>query len=251
MTIDSVPTGLERLDKPRLLVDSINVRRSGNLVISNLTLTVNTGESVTILGRNGAGKSTLLEALSGLLPIDGGKITLDDEEVGHLSADRRARIGLALVPEGRLLFGGMSVQENLAVPLVAKRADSVTRRLQMERMWGLFPRLYELRKANARSLSGGQQQMLAIARALVQEPKVLLLDEPTFGLAPLVIEGVMETIGQLRKEAGIAVLMTEQNVDVAMAVSTRIALLAEGQLVHTAPPEDLRTEDIAKALFVG
>jgi branched-chain amino acid transport system ATP-binding protein len=189
-------------------------------------LTARTGEITAIIGRNGVGKTTLLRGLMGMLPRLGGRILLDDKVLSGLASHHVARAGIGYVPEGRQVFPELTVMENLAV---AQRRPS--RLWPEDRLFVLLPNLKERRRNAGRALSGGEQQMLAIARALVTDPRVLVLDEPSQGLAPMVVRELARVLRQLAQE-GVAVLLVEQNLRMTEAVADRIAIMARGRIVH-------------------
>ncbi len=195
-------------------------------VLQGVSLTARTGEITAIIGRNGVGKTTLLRGLMGMLPRLGGRILLDDKVLSGLASHRVARAGIGYVPEGRQVFPELTVMENLAV---AQRRPS--RLWPEDRLFVLLPNLKERRRNAGRALSGGEQQMLAIARALVTDPRVLVLDEPSQGLAPMVVRELARVLRQLAQE-GVAVLLVEQNLRMTEAVADRIAIMARGRIVH-------------------
>lgn len=195
-------------------------------VLQGVSLTARTGEITAIIGRNGVGKTTLLRGLMGMLPRLGGRILLDDKVLSGLASHHVARAGIGYVPEGRQVFPDLTVMENLAV---AQRRPS--RLWPEDRLFVLLPNLKERRRNAGRALSGGEQQMLAIARALVTDPLVLVLDEPSQGLAPMVVRELARVLRQLAQE-GVAVLLVEQNLRMTEAVADRIAIMARGRIVH-------------------
>lgn len=195
-------------------------------VLQGVSLTARTGEITAIIGRNGVGKTTLLRGLMGMLPRLGGRILLDDKVLSGLASHHVARAGIGYVPEGRQVFPELTVMENLAV---AQRRPS--RLWPEDRLFVLLPNLKERRWNAGRALSGGEQQMLAIARALVTDPRVLVLDEPSQGLAPMVVRELAHVLRQLAQE-GVAVLLVEQNLRMTEAVADRIAIMARGRIVH-------------------
>lgn len=195
-------------------------------VLQGVSLTVRMGEISAIIGRNGVGKTTLLRGLMGMLPRLGGRILLDDKVLSGLASHHVARAGIGYVPEGRQVFPELTVMENLAV---AQRRPS--RLWPEDRLFVLLPNLKERRRNAGRALSGGEQQMLAIARALVTDPRVLVLDEPSQGLAPMVVRELARVLRQLAQE-GVAVLLVEQNLRMTEAIADRIAIMARGRIVH-------------------
>jgi len=205
-------------------------------ILHGVGLEVGEGEIVTLLGRNGAGKTTTLRSLMGLTPPRTGSIKVFGTEVAKLPTFRIAALGVGYVPEGRRIFPNLTVEENLKVPLVRSGPWSI------ERIFALFPRLAERRINRGRQLSGGEQEMLAIARALLLNPRLLLLDEPSQGLAPLIVKEVFRVIATMRQE-GIAVLLVEQNVRVSLAVADRAYVLDEGKVVFTGAAAELAQDE--------
>jgi len=195
-------------------------------VIGNLSLTAAPGEIVSILGLNGMGKTTLMKALIGILPIRAGSITLDGRELGALESHERVRAGLAYVPQGRMVFPRLSVEENIMTGLPPHR------RTVPEELYQFFPVLREMRHRRAGNLSGGQQQQLVIARALASEPKVLLLDEPTEGIQPSIIKEMVEILKDIRRKKNLTILVSEQVLSFALAVADRVLVLDRGSLVY-------------------
>jgi len=212
-----------------LQVENLNAFYGKAQVLRNVNVEVEKGEAVAVLGPNGAGKTTLLKAICGVVNAEG-KIYFDGIEISSLKPHERIRLGIAISPEGRRLFAEMSVEDNLLVCGDAEKLDFV---------YSIFPNLKNKRKHKAKNLSGGEQQMLAIARALMLEPKLLLLDEPSMGLAPIVVESVAEVIERVKEELGISILLVEQNIQIAFDVSDRIYLLASGQIVREGFVEEM------------
>jgi len=190
---------------------------------------VGAGEAVALLGRNGAGKTSTLRAVAGLVPARAGHIRLEGRDVSLLPAERRARLGIALAPEGRAVFPGLSVRDNLAMGAYSRRLGRAALAREIERVADRFPRLADRSDQAAGSLSGGEQQMLAIARGLMSAPRLLLIDEPSLGLAPLVVEQVYELLAQLRTE-GLTIVVVEQYVDVALEFADRAYVLEKGRV---------------------
>jgi branched-chain amino acid transport system ATP-binding protein len=216
-----------------LTVDTLDVRYGGVQAVRGLSLTVGPGEIVGLIGPNGAGKSSTLHAIMGLAPASG-SVRLDDRELVGLRPEDVARSGIALVPEGRRIFAELSVEENLRLGLAARRTRGSA---DLSPVYELFPIVHEFRSRPAGALSGGQQQQLAIARALVAEPDVLLLDEPSLGLAPSVVDVVFGALSAIR-ERGIAVLLVEQRAQRTVAAADRSHVLANGRLRLTLGPAD-------------
>jgi branched-chain amino acid transport system ATP-binding protein len=215
-------------------------------VLRGVSLTVAEGELLALLGRNGMGKTTLLRAVCGLRPprLTGGSVRVAGEDVAGLPSHRLARRGVSLVPQGRRVFGSLTVEENLQI--VARPGD-----WGLERVYELFPRLAERRGQAGWTLSGGEQQMLAIGRSLMTNPRLLLLDEPSEGLAPAVLDLILDRLGQI-KGHGQAVLLAEQNVDLALEVADRVGVLGEaGTIAWTGPPATLRDDPAILHELVG
>jgi branched-chain amino acid transport system ATP-binding protein len=204
-------------------------------ILHGVSLEVREGEIVTLLGRNGAGKTTTLRSLASLTPARQGSVRVFGRETTRWPAHRVARLGVGYVPEGRRIFGNLSVQENLLVP--SARPGPWT----LERVFALFPRLEERRNQPARQLSGGEQEMLAIARPLLLNPRLMLLDEPSQGLAPLIVREVMRVIRTMREE-GLAVLLVEQNAPLSLSLADRAYVLDDGRVVYSGPAEQLRRD---------
>jgi branched-chain amino acid transport system ATP-binding protein len=213
------------------------------------SLEVGGGEVVSVIGPNGAGKSTLINAIAGLLRWRAGALHFGGVDLATVPAHRVCRHGIALVPEGRRLFTRMTVEENLDMGGYRGEARAV-RRQTLERVYGLFPILRERRRQAAGSLSGGQQQMVAIGRALMARPRLLLLDEPSLGLAPLVVDLMFEAIAAIHAE-GVAVLLVEQNVARALAIADRAYVLEEGRIVASGPPADLLGDPRIREAYLG
>jgi branched-chain amino acid transport system ATP-binding protein len=218
-----------------LVVEGLDVRYGAVHAVRGLSLEVNPGEIVGLIGANGAGKSSTLHAIMGVAPVTAGDVRLGDRSLRGRAPEDVARSGVALVPEGRRVFGELTVEENLRLGLAARRTrGDVTAVLR--RVYDLFPIVEEFRRRHAGVLSGGQQQQLAIARALVAEPDVLLLDEPSLGLAPTVVDVVFEALAAIRDQ-GFAVLLVEQRAQRTVALADRSHVLANGELRLTLGPE--------------
>ena len=224
-----------------LELDAVEIRHGAVPAVRGLTLSVAEREIVGLIGPNGAGKSTTLHGVVGLLPLHGGDVRLGGRSIRGDAPEAIARAGVALVPEGRRIFGDFSVEENLRLGLASRRNGSAARALR--EMYELFPVLGEFRRRPAGALSGGQQQQLAIARALVSRPDVLLLDEPSLGLAPAAVDSVFHTLGLIR-EGGVAILLVEQRAQRTVALADRTHVLANGELRMTLGPAD--ADDTAK-----
>ena len=230
-----------------LLLDELEVRYGAVRAVRGLSLEVARGEIVGLIGPNGAGKSSTLHAVMGAAPVAGGDIRLGDRSLVGRSSEAIARSGVALVPEGRRIFAELTVEENLRLGLAAKRGGGGT---GVEQAYELFPIVREFRKRNAGALSGGQQQQLAIARALVAEPDVLLLDEPSLGLAPRIVDVVFGALTAIR-DRGIAVLLVEQRAQRTVALADRTYVIANGELRLTLGPEDAADTDRLVAAYLA
>jgi branched-chain amino acid transport system ATP-binding protein len=214
------------------------------MIVENVSLTIETGETVAAIGRNGVGKSTLLEIITGRARWRSGSIVLDGVELSQLPIHRRAWLGLGYVPQNREVFPSLTVREHLAI---AQRPGRWTRSEVLK----LFPSL-AARQANlGGQLSGGEQQMLAIARALLGNPKVILMDEPSEGLAPVVVEALMKAIGVVMADGSLAVLLVEQRVDIALDVSSRCIVMERGKIAHEMTTEQLKKNDQSIAELMG
>lgn len=215
-------------------------------VLRDLTLEARPGEVLCVMGRNGAGKSTMMKTIMGLVPPTTGSITLDGAQISGLPAHEVPRHGIGYVPQGRRLFGDLTVAENLEIGLMTRKRDTRVR----EHVLTLFPRLRERLSQVSRTLSGGEQQMLAIARALCLEPKVLLLDEPTEGLQPSMITLIRDTVKDL-KSTGVATVLVEQRVDAVLRVADRIAFMVSGHLAEVVDAEGLTANAPQFQKYVG
>ena len=229
-----------------LALDKVDCYYIANKVLDKVTFTVNKGELVSILGRNGAGKTTTLKAIMGLVVPTSGSITLDDVVLSTLPAHEVPKQGVAFVPQGRRLFPALSVRENLEMgQYVNDSGDAV-----LEWVLQLFPDLKNRLRQRAGTLSGGQQQMVAMARALCTQPRYLLLDEPSEGLMPMLVERVMETVLEL-KQQDVGVLLVEQKVDAALHISDRVLLLENGKVALETTPDELAVDPDPLVRYVG
>ena len=232
-----------------LQVEGINVYYGSIHAIKDISFHVNQGEVVTLIGANGAGKTTTLQTISGLLRSKTGSITFEGHNVSNVRADKLVAHGLAQVPEGRRVFLQMSVEENLEMGAYTQPPSGVDRDLEM--VYDLFPRLRERRRQVAGTLSGGEQQMLAMGRALMSHPKLLMLDEPSMGLAPILVEQIFDIIQDLNRK-GSTILLVEQNAQMALSVAHRGYVLETGKIVATGTGEELiNSPDIKKAYLGG
>ena len=222
----------------------------GNIqALKGVSLKVEEGECVTLIGSNGAGKSTTLRSVSGLTPPRTGSIRLADDEISHLPPQEIVRLGICQSPEGRKCFSRMTVRENLELGAFLRR-DSGGILKDLERVFELFPRLDERQAQKAGTMSGGEQQMLAIGRALMGRPRILLLDEPSMGIAPILVERIYETIAEINKQ-GTTILLVEQNANFALEVSQRAYVLETGHVVLSDDSSTLRTNPEVQKAYLG
>jgi branched-chain amino acid transport system ATP-binding protein len=229
-----------------LEVQDIHTYYGDSYVLQGLSLELREGQILGVLGRNGVGKTTLVNSVVGFTPPRRGTVLFQGQDVTHSPSFSTVRLGLGLVPQGRRVFPSLSVEENLAV------ADSSHRRhgWHLERVYGLFPRLAERRWQRARTLSGGEQQMLAIGRGLMTNPDCLLMDEPSEGLAPIIIQHVWEVIARLRDE-GLSILLVEQNAALALKLVDYVHIISKGRIVYSGQPQELSANEDVKARYLG
>ncbi len=227
-----------------LMIDGVSVKRGELAVVRDVTLPCPEGKVTVLLGANGAGKTSLLDAIAGVIPVSAGKMLLGGTGIHKMPRDRRAKLGLSYVEQGRSIFGSLTVEENLAV--VAGRSTKI------ERAFELFPELKPRRKTAAQMLSGGEQQMLVLGRAIVAEPQVLLIDEMSQGLAPVIVKRLMPFV-ETAARRGIAVLLVEQFAHMALQIGDRAYVLSVGRVVLEGDAEDLlnRPDDVRHAYFTG
>ncbi|MGE5739046.1 MAG: ABC transporter ATP-binding protein [Betaproteobacteria bacterium] len=248
----SVPSHDERAGDaraPLLALERLAVAYGGIQAVKGIDLDVRDGELVCLIGANGAGKTTTLKGICGLLPVKSGTIRYAGDDITGVPSYRLVRRGLAMVPEGRGMFGALTIEENLAMGAYA-RTDRAAVRADAERVFALFPRLKERRRQTAGTLSGGEQQMLAMARALMSRPRLLLLDEPSMGLAPLMVQKVFETIIAVAKE-GVTMLLIEQNARLALEVSDRGYVMESGEITLEGPAPALLNDPKVRAAYLG
>jgi len=231
-----------------LKVNDINVYYGSIHAIKGVSFEVNKGEIVTLIGANGAGKSTILNTVSGLLKSKTGSVTFLDKTISDIMPHKIVANGLAQVPEGRRVFLNMTVEENLEMGAFTRKADEIPDSL--ENVFIRFPRLKERRKQIAGTLSGGEQQMLAMGRALMSKPELLMLDEPSMGLAPILVEQIFEIIKELN-DAGTTILLVEQNAQMALSVADRGYVLETGKIVTSAKASDLLNNDAVRKAYLG
>jgi branched-chain amino acid transport system ATP-binding protein len=227
-----------------LAVEDIHTYYGESHILHGVSLGVSRGQAVALLGRNGVGKTTLIRSIVGFTPPRTGVVRFQAREIQRMPPHRIARRGIGLVPQGRRIFSPLTVTENL---LLGARGDVAARR---QRMYELFPRLRDRGGQGSGTLSGGEQQMLAIARALMQGPQLLLLDEPSEGLAPLIVREIGRVLVRL-KEQGLSILLVEQNVSLALRVADRVYVMSKGQVVYHGTPTDLDANEDVKRRFLG
>ena len=216
-----------------------------SVALHGITFNTNKNETVAIMGRNGMGKSTLFKSLIGALPIKSGSIKIDDFEISSDESYQRVERGIAYVPQGRMIFPTLTVLENIETGMEFSKSKVVP-----DEIYALFPVLYDMRSRKGGNLSGGQQQQLAIARALVTNPKILLLDEPTEGIQPSIIKDIANALNQIRKMREITIVVSEQVLSFALDVADRLFVIEGGKLVHESTREDTDTDSIRRFLSV-
>ncbi len=232
-----------------LEVQGLSVRYGEAEALDGVCLHLFEGELVSVLGANGAGKTTLVRSIAGMLPVAAGRIRFDGRDITHLASDEVCELGIGQVPEGRQIFPGLSVYENLLLGGDLRRARRHRRR-NLERVFALFPRLAERRRQAAGTLSGGEQQMLAIGRCLMAEPRLLLFDEPSLGLAPLLVEEVFAVMRQLRTE-GRTILLVEQNLAQSLALCERAYVLENGRILLEGSAAAIAGNDHIRRAYLG
>ncbi len=234
-----------------LEVTDLRVSYAGEIMaLQGVSLNVRDGEAVALVGSNGAGKTTLLRALAGVLDAGGGEVRFDGRPITHVPASERVQLGIALVPEGRRLFSRLKVRENLILGTYTNK-DRAHRARRLEFVFSLFPVLSERADQRAGTLSGGQQQMLAIARALMLDPKLLMLDEPSLGLSPVLVDQIMEALQKLHSERGMTLLLVEQNVPAALELCERGYVLQTGRMVSHGSSAELLATDLIRKSYLG
>jgi len=232
-----------------LELEKLEVAYGGIHAVKGIDLVVRQGELVCLIGANGAGKTTTLKGITGLQPIKAGKIVYDGNDITGKPAFQLVRKGLSMVPEGRGVFGALTIEENLAMGAYSRR-DRKEIKQDVERVFGLFPRLKERERQTAGTLSGGEQQMLAMARAIMSRPKLLLLDEPSMGLAPLMVQKVFETVLAISGE-GVTILLIEQNAKLALEVSNRGYVMESGTITLSGDSRELLTNPKVREAYLG
>ena len=238
------------MSEPFLSIESVSASYGNISALHGVSLAVPRGEIVALLGANGAGKSTTLNVISGLVRPTRGTVRFDGEAIHRLAADHIVRQGIVQVPEGREIFRDMSVRENLEMGAYARKDRAAVAR-DLDSVCDLFPRLRERIAQKAATLSGGEQQMLATARAMMARPRMILMDEPSMGLAPLVVEQIFETVRTLNREQGITILLVEQNAKLALSVSSHAYILENGEVVLQGASADLRHDEAVRRAYLG
>lgn len=232
-----------------LTIEQINVFYGAIHALKGVSLQVNEGEIVTLIGANGAGKSTLLKAISGLIKVRDGSILYYGRPLMNQQAQQIVKAGISHVPEGRRIFANMSVEENLELGGFLRKNKAELKK-DMAMVYDRFPRLAERRNQLAGTLSGGEQQMLAIGRALMAKPKLLILDEPSMGLAPLLVRSIFQIIEEIR-ELGVTILLVEQNANIALSIADRAYIIETGKVVLTGTPAELEQSGEVKKAYLG
>lgn len=230
-----------------LEVTDIAVHYGKIAALKDVTLSVDEGEIVALIGANGAGKTTTLKTISGLRPLSAGRIVFEGTDISRMAGHKRVAVGIGQAPEGRGVFPGMTVQENLLMGAYTRKGNMTK---DLDEVYGLFPRLAERRSQSGGTMSGGEQQMVAIGRALMAKPRVLLLDEPSTGLAPQAVEAVLAVLRDLAAD-GVAVLLVEQDVEVALATASRAYVLETGRVVLSGTSAQLREDPGVRAAYLG
>jgi branched-chain amino acid transport system ATP-binding protein len=233
-----------------LEVNEIEVHYGKIAALKNISLQVDSGEIVALIGANGAGKTTTLKTISGLRPLTSGRISFDGKDISRMPGHRRVVVGIGQAPEGRGIFPGMTVAENLLMGSYARKRRNGNRDEELAEVYELFPRLAERKSQAGGTMSGGEQQMLAIGRALMAKPKVLLLDEPSMGLAPMLVNQIFSIISEINRR-GTTVLLVEQNAAQALQLADRAYVLETGRVVKSAPAHDLLTDPEVQAAYLG
>jgi branched-chain amino acid transport system ATP-binding protein len=235
----------------RLEIKDLHVFYGKIEAIKGISVVVNQGEIVTLIGANGAGKTTTLKTVSGLRPVSSGSIIFDGQDISGMSAHERVELGISQVPEGRGIFPGMTVLENLEIGKYFRKDRRNEMNEDLEKVYHLFPRLKERTSQAGGTLSGGEQQMLAIGRALMARPKVLLLDEPSMGLAPMMIQNIFNIITEINTSLGTTILLVEQNAQQALQRAHRAYVLETGKVVKEAKASDLLNDPAVREAYLG
>ena len=232
-----------------LVLENVTVRYGQIQAVRDLSLSVSKGEIVTLLGPNGAGKSTILNSIMGLHPLSSGRILFKDQSINGLAPEEIVRMGMTLTPERRQIFSGLTIEENLRLGATARR-DREAVKATLEMVFGLFPILFQRRRQQGGTLSGGQQQQLAIARSLMSGPELLLLDEPSIGLAPLIVDSIFTFLSELRHK-GLTMLLVEQNAEMALEIADRGYVFTNGQIEMSGTSDELQTSTDVINAYLG
>ncbi len=235
---------------PLLNIENLHISYGAVRALKGVSLTLDKGEIVTVLGANGAGKSTLMEAISGLVPIQEGKISIAGQVLNQVPAHEIVLKGVSLSPEGRRVFPTLTVDENLNLGAYTRRSQKDDVRAAKERVFSLFPILFERRSQLSGTLSGGEQQMLAIGRALMSSPKILLLDEPSLGLAPILVKQIFDIIREINHQ-GTSILLVEQNAHKALSIAGRGYVLENGTITTSGPSAVLKSDSSIQEAYLG
>ena len=233
-----------------LKVENLDVYYGNIQAIKSISFSVNKGEVISLIGANGAGKTTTLQAISAIIPKSAGKILFEKKDISKEKAYKITRMGIAQVPEGRRIFAGLSVVDNINLGAISVDKNDGENEKRIQRMYDLFPVLKDRKNQKAGTLSGGEQQMLAMARALMTRPKLLLLDEPSMGLSPVYVQKIFETI-KILKEEGSTILLVEQNANLALDVSDRAYVLETGKIIKEGPSSDLKDDPTIRQAYLG
>jgi branched-chain amino acid transport system ATP-binding protein len=233
-----------------LRIDSLTVRYGNLCALNNVSMEIGSGELVSVVGPNGAGKSTLFKTISGIVPPVSGNLSFEGTDINRVDVARRAHLGIAHVPEGREVFRSMSVLENLEMGAWVESGRRSFNQ-SLDRIFSLFPILAERRHQLAGTLSGGQQQMLAISRGLASRPRLLMLDEPSMGLAPAIADSIFESIEKLHREGGLAILLVEQRIAELIERSDRVYVLQAGEIRHAGKFQDMYGDEILRQAYFG
>jgi branched-chain amino acid transport system ATP-binding protein len=231
-------------------LSNLHVKYGAITALKGISLSVKEGQIVTMIGANGAGKSTLLRAISGLIRTASGSIVFDGKEITNLAAHKVVAVGISHAPEGRMIFANLTVKENLEMGAYLRSNKSEINH-DFERVFSLFPRLKERIKQSGGTLSGGEQQMLAIGRALMARPKMLLLDEPSLGIGPILVKAIFSTIVEINKEFGMTILLVEQNAHLALKIAHYGYVLETGHIILEGPASDLAQNEQVRKAYLG
>lgn len=233
-----------------LKVENLNVFYGNIHAIKDVSIEVNKGEIVTLIGANGAGKTTILQTISGIIPLKSGKISYNGKDITKEKAHKINHLGIAQVPEGRRIFTNLTVEDNIEMGAYSVKQSAADKKAEMEKIYKLFPRMGERLYQRAGTLSGGEQQMLAIGRALMSKPDLLLLDEPSMGLSPLFVKEIFDNIKVLN-ESGTTILLVEQNAKMALKIADRAYVLETGKLIMEGNAKDLQDDPNVKKAYLG